>query len=197
MSIVQTFPAAPKTAYLAAAIDHRNPGSIDPFSIMASKIAPITAFNPRDAFKNANTQPSDRFIAEVNFNAIKSADVVIAWVEQGSTSFGVPMELMFATMINKPVILVFDGAPGIYARLFTSYQIKLDELSTAKVEELCKDFWQNSFSYDKGSVANKSRDVAFMMKQLMNLVDTGAVVSSQWAPYGVMKLNDGGFNNGQ
>lgn len=192
MSIVQTFPVAPKTAYLAAAIDHKNPAAVDAFSVMAEKISPMTAFNPRDAFKNANTQPSDRFVAEVNFNAIKSADVVIAYVEDRSTSFGVPMELMFATLIGKPVILVTTLTPGIYARLFSAYQIKPEELSAAKVEELYKDYTTNAYLYSSDTKASKVRDVANLMKQLMNVVDAGTVVNSPIPFFSSMKLNNQG-----
>lgn len=125
------------TVYLAAAIDHRKGAEFDPFQWMADKLGPLTCFNPKGAFKNANsTSEGDEFVTTVNFNAIKEAGIVVAFIEEGATSFGVPMELMFASLIGKPVILIFDGKPGIYSRKFTSQIVKKDEFTLSKVLEL-------------------------------------------------------------
>ena len=122
--------------YLAAAIDHSK-RSGDIFQVLAQKVAPATCFNPRGAFINANVPPTDdNFVATMNFTGIRNADVLVAYVEPGVLSFGVPMELMFAVAIGKPVILIYEGELGIYARLFSSAVVKLNDLSLTLVTSI-------------------------------------------------------------
>lgn len=126
--------------YLAAAIDHKN-HTEDIFQELGRKLWPAECFNPKGAFINANHTPQpwpkeDEFVATMNFTAIQQADAVVAYVEPGVMSFGVPMELMYATAIGKPVILVTkDFEPGIYARLFCNEVISYDQLCLGGVTE--------------------------------------------------------------
>lgn len=158
--------------YLAAAIDHRS-HTEDIFQVLGKKLWPAQCFNPKGAFINANPQPQpwprdDEFVATMNFTGIQHADVLLAYVEPNILSFGVPMELMYAVAIGKPVILVINGIdPGIYARLFSNAVIKFDDLSLSAVNEILDKL--NSFgSAERLEALRRKNWICNLLKEKQN-----------------------------
>jgi dUTP pyrophosphatase len=65
-------------------------------------------FDPGDAFmvrKGSNPGPE---IASINMNVIDQAEGVLAWLPQGVSSIGVPMEIAHAAMQGVPVAVISD-----------------------------------------------------------------------------------------
>jgi len=158
--------------YLAAAIDHNSAAdSADIFDELVLRLGNYTCFRPRHAFANANgataagPSPSDFFVASVNFSTIQKADIVVAYVDTCVFSFGVPMELMFAAVIGKPVILVVpDGfTPGVYSRIFSDAVLTMSELTPAKAWQIHEEatvpghYRQMGLSYKGGWIRNLLR----------------------------------------
>jgi len=117
-----------KTIYLAAAID-LNKSKRDIFSEMADRLGPAICFNPKSAFKNANNgiAECDDYLAYINFDAIKYSDMLVAYVDTSVPTFGVPMEILYAAYLDKPVVIIAKGKLSIYLKLFANKILKDDE----------------------------------------------------------------------
>ena len=129
-----------KNVYVAAAIDHVEGGE-DPFEWMKKKLAPAQCFNPKAAFAgdcNRNLAEVQDFICSINFHAMQRADVIVAYTDLSTFSFGMPMELFYAALINKPVVLLLpeDKKPGVYAQFFSAKIITPDKLDLKVLEEV-------------------------------------------------------------
>lgn len=74
-----------------------------------------TVFDPGAAFsvptgRFNSTPPHAAYLQRLNFEALESADLVLAYVPDPAGSFGVPFELGYAVAQGRPlVVLVEDG----------------------------------------------------------------------------------------
>lgn len=121
-----------KNIYLAAAIDLNKSKKRDMFEEMAGKLKPAVCFTPKSAFRNGNNgdDDCDEFIARINFNAIRNSDALVAYIDTSIPSFGVPMELLYASYFNIPIVAVVKGRHSIYLRLFTNAIIEYEDQLT-------------------------------------------------------------------
>lgn len=69
----------------------------------------IIIYDPGDAFSVAPSSQVGPEISLINNNALDSAQAVVAWLPQGCSSIGVPMEIQRAAMHYKPVAVISDS----------------------------------------------------------------------------------------
>ena len=98
--------------YLAGPIDY-HPGETDWKKTLKSycqKHDNILLFDPDTYSFGKITRDVSKYIHDVNMEAILKADVVVARMMQGQVSIGTPIELYFALLNRKSIILITDMA---------------------------------------------------------------------------------------
>lgn len=98
--------------YLASAID-QNPSGIgsDVLDLATDDLRALAqvswVYNPKKAFE-VGPGEMDSGIRDINACALEASSVVLAFLQSGVPSVGVPMEIERALLLGKPVVLVSD-----------------------------------------------------------------------------------------
>lgn len=110
--------AMPKRlVYLAYPIDNAQMTETQIRTIDGSKAAMLgnptlpacVVYDPGDAFMVRQGSDVGPEIAAINERALDQADAVLAFLPRGIASTGVPMEIMAAALVGKPVAIVSDA----------------------------------------------------------------------------------------
>jgi dUTP pyrophosphatase len=77
--------------------------------VLMEDYATVVVYDPGDAFAVAPGTRIGPEISAINNKALDTADAVFAWMPQGVSSIGVPMEIARAAMFGKPVVVMSDS----------------------------------------------------------------------------------------
>jgi len=97
----------------------------------------IAFFDPVTPYKFVGLTPQiSEYIFDMNMHAIDHADAVVVRIMKGQASIGTPIEIYYAHIHKKPVILISDMEESVYINYFASKCIFVCDINEAYREIL-------------------------------------------------------------
>ncbi|MCK5611398.1 nucleoside 2-deoxyribosyltransferase [Candidatus Pacearchaeota archaeon] len=110
----------------------------------------VAFFDPVTPYKFVGITPQiSEYIFDMNMHAIDHADAVIARIMKGQATIGTPIEIYYAHIHNKPIILISNMEESVYINYFASKCIFVKDINEA-YREILK-FENQNVELGKGS----------------------------------------------